>query len=204
VLKIDLEELEKRAQIVADDSEGILPYCLAFYQLSIHYSAERCIESFYHYEEIKNQDVEPDYLVSVVQEAVGHAAALSRYFWPSSIGSKKQANLKILKEKRGENLRKIFQLNEDSPLYNRDLRNAWEHFDERLDVYLLENISGMFYPTCVIGSHTQADDPIGHIFKLLDPEAECLVLMGEKYFFAPIRNEVVRIFDHLYKDKSED
>lgn len=51
----------------------------------------------------------------------------------------------------------------------------------------------MFFPTCKIGSHHLADDPVEQFFKLLDIEAECLVLMGEKYFFAPIREEVERI-----------
>lgn len=37
--------------------------------------------------------------------------------------------------------------------------------------------------------------PVGQIFKLLDPEEECLVLMGEKYFFIPIYEEVLRIFN---------
>ena len=51
----------------------------------------------------------------------------------------------------------------------------------------------MFFPSCKIGSHTLADDPTGHIFKLLDIDSECLVLMGGKYFFAAIRDEVKRI-----------
>lgn len=199
--KINNEELERRAKLVAEDSEGILPYYEAFYLLSIHYSAGRCLQSFEKYEQLKNQKINPDDLVSVIQEAVGHAAALSRYFWPSPLGRKNQENLKQLKENRGEKLRKSFGLTENSPLYNRDLRNAWEHFDERLDVYLLENDAGMFFPTCTIDSHILADDPVGHIFKLLDPEAECLVLMGHKYFFSPIRSEVQRIFNAIFDEK---
>jgi hypothetical protein len=137
--EINDEEKEKRAAIVADRG-GILPYCEAFYLLSIHYSAGRCLESFEKYEKFKNQEVEPDYLVSIIQEAVGHAAALSRYFWPSPQGRKNQPNLTRLKKERGKKLRHSFGLTEDSPLYNRDLRNAWEHFDERLDVYLQSNM----------------------------------------------------------------
>jgi len=196
--ELTAEEKEKRAAVVANEYAGILPYCEAFYLLSIHYSAERCLESFQKYEEIKTQKVDPDYLVSIVQEAVGHAAALSRYFWPSPQGRKKQPHLLRLKSERGKKLRKSFGLNDASSLYNRELRNAWEHFDERLDMYLLETDSGMFFPKSIIGSHTKADDPLGHIFKLLDPEEECLVLMGCKYFFAPIRDEVVSIYNEIF------
>ena len=132
----DKNELERRAKIVAEQYDGILPYYEAFYLLSIHYCADRCLEAFHQYDQLKKEDVIPEYLISLVQEAVGHAAALSRYFWPSPIGRKNQKNFQLLKSKRGEKLRESFELNEKSPLYNRDLRNAWEHFDERLDQYL--------------------------------------------------------------------
>lgn len=55
----------------------------------------------------------------------------------------------------------------------------------------------MFFPMSQIGSHFEADNPINRVFKLLDPNEECLVLMGKKYFFAPIRDEVVTIYEHL-------
>lgn len=199
----DAKELENRAKIIADDYDGILPYYEAFYLLSLHYSADRCLEAFYRYEQIKGKDVPPDYLVSVIQEAVGHAAALSRYFWPSLGGKKNQKNLQLLKSKRGEKLRESFDLDGDSPLFNREMRNAWEHFDERLDKYLAGRDSGMFFPTCTIGSHKFADDPVDQYFKLLDIQSECLVLMGVKFFFAPIRSEVERIaskIDEFYKN----
>lgn len=191
--ELDNDEREKRAAIVCNDYDGIIPYCESFYLHSILYSAGRCLESFERYEHFKDEEVSPEYLVSIIQEAVGHAAALSRYFWPSYQGKKKQSNLKCLKQARGEKLCDSFGLTKESPLYHRDLRNAWEHFDERLDIYLLENEAGCFFPKCTLSRHTLADDPIGHIFKLLDKDAECLVLMGYKYFFAPIREEVKHI-----------
>lgn len=188
--KLNDREKARRASIVIKDYSGIVPQSEAFYLHSIIYSAKRCLDSFAEYELLKNKDVDAEYLVSIVQEAVGHAAALSRYFWPSLQRSRNEQPLEQVKEKRGEKLREAFGLTKVSPLHNRDLRNAWEHFDERLDAYLLESDMGYFFPTCLIGSHTLADDPIGHIFKLLDPESECLVLMGSKYFFAPIHGEV--------------
>ncbi len=197
LLEPDAKELERRAKVVAEECDGIQPSTLIFYQFSIRYSAERCIDAFWHYEEALKANAEPDYLVSVIQEAVGHAAALSRYFWPSPVGAKKKPEQLKLKRKRGEFLRNLFNLTDDSPLYNRDLRNAWEHFDERLDIYLIEKVSGMFFPMSQVGSHHEADNPINRVFKLLDPNEECLVLMGKKYFFVPIRDEVVRIYNQF-------
>lgn len=190
---MDTQELERRALICVNDYNGIIPYVEAFYIHSIIYSASRCLDSFYRYEALKDTKISADELISIVQEAVGHSAALSRYFWPSPIGKKKQPNLTKMKEIRGDKLRRAFGLDNNSVLYNRDLRNAWEHFDERLDSYFLENDAGYFFPNCIIGSHKLADDPVGHIFKILDIEEECLVLLGTKFFFSPIKESVKEV-----------
>lgn len=196
-----LEELEERAEYIVETLDGMQPPHVAFYIESISYSAGRCIESFLEYERVRNDKISPDYLVSILQEAVGHAGALSKYFWPAPMKVKGRKKFKELILKRGEYLRKMFDLDESSPLYNRDLRNAWEHFDERLDDYLLNCDAGYFFPCCIIDDHTLSDDPTGHIFKLLDPKSECLVLMGQKFFFRPIWDEVNRIFGHLQKNQ---
>lgn len=48
-------------------------------------------------------------------------------------------------------------------------------------------------PGCLIESHEIADDPAGYTFKVLDPKAECLVLLGERFFYGEIREEVMRV-----------
>jgi len=186
------EELEQRALQTAEECGGIQPMHTPFYTLSISYSAERSLAAFDLYEHLLEHAADPATLISVVQEAVGHAGALSRYFWPSPTG--KRNNQYELKLARGKKLREMYKITEDSPLANRELRNAWEHFDEKLDAYVLSNDAGYFFPTPIINSHTLADDPVGKIFKLLDPENHCLVLLGQKFFFEPIRNEVERVF----------
>lgn len=192
---MDKQELERRAEILLRDYRGILPHAEAFFLHSIIYSARRALRAFEEYEALTRDQDHAEQLVSAVQEAVGHAGALSRYFWPSKVGFNAKRPLDRIKDCRAEKLRTSFNLTEKSPLYNRSLRNAWEHFDERLDAYLIENDSGYFFPGCVLDTHTLADDPMGHLFKLIDPAAECLVLLGEKYFFAPIREEVRTVFD---------
>jgi hypothetical protein len=189
---ITIEEMELRALQTVKACGGIQPMHAPFYTLSIGYSAERCLSAFDLYERLLESGAEPAALISAVQEAVGHAGALSRYFWPSPTG--KRNNQYELKLARGKKLRDMYKVNEDSPLANRELRNAWEHFDEKLDSYVLSNDAGYFFPTPIMESHTLADNPIGKIFKLIDPHNHCLVLLGKKFFFEPIRCEVEKIF----------
>lgn len=170
--------------------EGISPPCEIFYVHSLDYSASRCLEAFERYEDAKKEDSEPELLISNVQEAIGHAASLSRYFWPSPRGKKSE-----VRKLRGKKLRKAFMLSEASPLYDRELRNAWEHFDERLDDYMLENLGGLFLPVSAASTLEEIELVTGyaHIFKMIVPQDDCLILLGGKYFFAPIKVEVERV-----------
>ena len=148
------EELEQRALQTAEECGGIQPMHTPFYTLSISYSAERALAAFDLYEHLLEHAADPAALISVVQEAVGHAGALSRYFWPSPTG--KRNNQYELKLARGKKLREMYKITDDSPLANRELRNAWEHFDEKLDAYVLSNDAGYFFPTPIINSHSLA------------------------------------------------
>ncbi len=123
-----------------------------------------------------------------IQEALTHAAALSRFFWP--VGKKNR-----LAQARGKRLREVFAMNDDSALRFRDLRNAFEHYDENLDRYLLEDNSGYFFPTPLIDNHELADEALGNIFKLVDPNGGICVLLGRKFEYRTIQREIKRILD---------
>ena len=58
-------------------------------------------------------------------------------------------------------------MSDNSSLKGRNLRNALEHFDERLDLFLLEDDTGIFFPSAIIGGHELADEPTPRIFKLV-------------------------------------
>jgi len=201
--KYSKEEIKSRAEKLSSLG-GIQPHAEVFYIYSILYSSDRCLEAFKRYDQMKIGNDSASVLISTVQEAIAHAAALSRFFWPSEIGGKNTNEMGKLKRQRAEKLREKFDLNDTSVLKNRNLRNAWEHFDEKLDYYLLQNEAGYFFPTPLIDDHTLADDPVGKIFKLLDPVNECFVLLNEKYFYNSIREEVQKIYNKaLSKAKNE-
>ncbi len=195
VSELNESELERRAIVVTENFAGINPLFEAFYIRSVLYSASRAREAFERFTALQTSDDTAQNQVSLIHEALGHAAALSRFFWPSNIGGRRMKALKSLKEARAKKMREAFSLTDDSPLKNRTLRDCLEHFDERLDEYLLKNHGGYFFPDAIIGDAELADDAIGHIFKLVDPNSSCFVLLGEKYFFEGIKKEVYRIYE---------
>jgi hypothetical protein len=182
--KLNDEELKEREAALVEQYGGILPYYEAFYIESISYAADRCEDAFRRFDAAVTGTGAEAVILATIQEALTHAAALSRFFWPTK---------GRLFEARGERLREAFDLSDASPLKPRDLRNAFEHFDERLDRFLLLAPVGYFFPSPIVGSHQLADEDLANIFKLVDPEKGICVVLGKKFEFQTIRTEVQKI-----------
>ena len=177
--------------MVINDYDGMLPYNEAFYICSIIYAAEAAYVAYARYEGQCKAGRDHSAAASAIHEALGHAAALSRFFWPV------RANR--LTKARGQRLREAFQVSDESPLQARGLRNALEHYDERLDEFLLGDCVGMILPEPLIGPVDLATDPVGKVFKLLDPDQGIFVILGEAFQFEPIIAEVGRILERAYE-----
>jgi hypothetical protein len=126
-----------------------------------------------------------------LQNIVLNAAALSRYFWP----------VRKNHHWRGGQLREVFQINENSALYSRDLRNAIEHFDEKLDAYLEGGIAGQILPE-YIGPFSESTGIPIHIFRGYYVDTGVFQLLDNRYEVQPIIDEVARI-DHQLRKMNE-
>ena len=184
---INKEERKARAKQVVDQHKGIVPMYVGFYLQGILYAAGRADAAFIRFEAALKADVDPAEVVASVHEALGHTAALSRFFFP--------AHKRPLADARATNLRKTFAVENASPLMDRELRNALEHFDERLDDYLLGDIVGHIFPGPLIDDSELANEPGGHVFRLVNPAKQIFVLLGRTHNFAAVRLEVHRIAD---------
>jgi len=80
--------LDSRANEIVSEWSGIFAPYEAFYIHSILYSADRVLEAFERYESLRSKAASGPDQVSAIHEALGHAASLSRYFWPSESGRK--------------------------------------------------------------------------------------------------------------------
>jgi len=125
-------------------------------------------------------------LLNELQNVILQAAALSRYFWPARQGH----------ETRAKQLRDALDVTEDNPLKNRDLRNEIEHFDEKLDAYLAEGITGHIIPEFV-GPRPQSDGMAAHIFRAYYLDVGLFEMLGKCYELQPLAHEIVRVHDRL-------
>ena len=94
---------------------------------------------------------------------------------------------------RAIRLRTAFNVEEISILRDRKIRNALEHFDEKLDEFFLLEQAGNFFPTAIVDNHHIADEPTSKFFKLVDPDAGIFVLLNEKFEFSKVRLEISHI-----------
>lgn len=123
-----------------------------------------------------------------VQTLALQAAALSRYLWP--------ARMKKLHLLRAARLRTGLGVTEDSCLSKRDLRNALEHFDERLDEFCRTLVAGVILPTYVGPLDKQHDVP-RHLFRAYYTDIGVFEVLGDRFEMVPILEEVEELHERL-------
>lgn len=121
-----------------------------------------------------------------LQNMVLQAAALSRYFWP----------VRKIFHARGQFLRETFALDDTSPLHDRALRNAMEHFDERLDAYIASGVVGFIFPEYV-GRRPADDEVPGHFFRAFFLDVGTFRLLDEEFAMRPLADELIFVHEHL-------
>lgn len=138
-------------------------------------------------------------LLGEMQNITIHAGSISRFLWPSPTKDKEMSESHKI---RGETLRKVLDVNDNSPLKNRGLRNAIEHFDERLDKYLSSEITGNIFPEYV-GPRPEDDGVPRHIFRAYFIDDYTFVLLNEEFDLFPLIDEVYRVAKILEGFKSK-
>jgi len=127
-----------------------------------------------------------EHLQIIIQEA----AALSRYLWPVRSG-KQQVH-----ERRGKEIRLSLDIAEDNALKDRNLRNHIEHFDEKLDEYLLRGSAGEIIPQDVRAEIPISEVPL-HIFKGFYINQRVFILLGKQYEILPLVSAIEEIHEKL-------
>jgi antitoxin component of MazEF toxin-antitoxin module len=125
-----------------------------------------------------------DRILNPVQNIIQQGAALSRYFWPSGKSDRRAKRAKLLKEQ--------ILVSEQSALKSRTLRNIIEHFDEKLDDYLAEGITGQIIPEFVGDLSGDREVQI-HVFRGFDPATTTFEILGNKFEVGPIVAEIMQI-----------
>ena len=157
--------------------------CIAFCAQSAARSIEAVADLMEQVEAAKSvnplDEVDPEAVLNELQNVVLQGAAVSRYFWP----------VRDTFKSRGEALRTQYGITEQSPLRSRDLRNAIEHFDERLDEYLSKGIVGTIIPH-YLGPTPKRSDVPRHFFRAYFVDTGVFEMLGQQYEIEPLSREL--------------
>jgi hypothetical protein len=91
------------------------------------------------------RDGDYDLQMYSIQAFLVAAANVSKLLWPSPFQSKcgeEKPESAVFAEQRGEELRKLLSMSDDSPLHSRAFRNHVEHYDERMDDWVTSKDRG--------------------------------------------------------------
>ncbi|MFL7963229.1 hypothetical protein ACEI36_13440 [Pseudomonas kielensis] len=182
---------------MTDNPREIWPPAKIFYIHSMLFATNSAMQSF----DVLNAEfegVEGDVIFEQVgalnfskildglQNVVLQAGVISKYFWP----------IRSSHHWRGHALREAFGISDDHPLKSRSLRDAIEHFDERLDRYLEHEVIGVVLPEYV-GPRPQDSGVSGHFFRAYFIEEGVFRLLNEEYKIAPIADALLAIHSQL-------
>lgn len=164
--------------------EAIWPQAVVFYVDALAFNVREALKSFMTAFEIlgllegsvAQEEFDQDTVLNQLQNAIVHAGAVSRFFWPPTASGKEGRKA----EARGIRLRQILEVQDADALSDRRLRNAIEHFDERLDRYLARGIVGFIIPHYV-GQTIEPSGIPGHIFRAFYTDTLLFEIVGQSY-----------------------
>ncbi len=182
------------------ENYAIQPHCEAFFIIGMLFNCESAMDSIEDINTIfdaaqkkENADIIDECMNSILnnlQNIISQGASLSRFFWPSQAGEQK------IHKKRAKYLREVFEVNENSPLKNRTLRNAIEHFDEKLDIYFQKPEVG-FFLNKYIGPEPDRNGVKNHFFRAYFIDTATFEILGQKLKIEPLVEEIYSIYEKL-------
>jgi len=194
-MTLDDEERKRRARLIVDEYQGIHPPWEILYISHIQSTCRASLAAFNRFEELAiapRGQQDPGAAFEALGLALAHSAAVSRFFKPSRQG------IAGISRARGDRLARAFAVGPSSALNDRGLRDAIEHYDERLDEYLLNPQYGNTIGIGIGGPAPPLNDaafPLRWV-NIVDGRAQ---ILGQEYDYSNTKREIMRVL--LLADK---
>jgi hypothetical protein len=100
-------------------------------------------------------------------------------------------------EKRGIELRTFLEINDDSALKNRDLRNLFEHFDEYADDWFAAEERGRFSDRAVGSTEGWVIPTEDERLRIFDPETWTMTCFGQDYKLGSANQAAYELYEKI-------
>jgi hypothetical protein len=117
-----------------------------------------------------------------IQSILVAAGNVSKILWPQ----KKCAA-------RGEKLRKLLNIDQNNLLADRKFRNHFEHYDERIEAWFVENPSAVYRDTVIDPFKSICRQTLANNHRVYDPLTQTLTFRGDSVDLAAVLNELDEI-----------
>ncbi|MEW6455265.1 MAG: hypothetical protein AB1410_00940 [Acidobacteriota bacterium] len=129
-------------------------------------------------------NINSDIVWYAIQNFLVAIGNISKIFWPS----KKES------QKRGEELRKSLGIEDNSPIHPRNFRNHFEHFDERLETWIMSSKRHNFVDSNIGLSNMIAGIDTEDFLRNFEDTTWALTFRGDKYELKPIINAIYDLY----------
>lgn len=102
-------------------------------------------------------------------------------------------------EARGEKLRKLYGVEESSPLKGKRFRNHFEHFDERIDDWVASSKRMCFVDSNIGPKGSIVGPDKTDYFRNFDPAKCTLSYAGEDYELTPVHEAIKSLYEKVTK-----
>ncbi len=125
-----------------------------------------------------------------VQGILLAAGNISKLFWP---GNSRSVN-------RGNELRTLLSVNDQSALAPRTFRNHFEHFDERLEQWASSSTRHNIVDSSVLPPGVIQGIDAGDFLRNLDPTTWSVTFRGDSYDLRPVVQEITRLWQRVTQE----
>ena len=124
-----------------------------------------------------------DHVWYSIQSLLVATGNVSKLLWPSRRAS----------SARGDTLRQMLQVRNDSPLFSRVCRNHFEHFDDRLEAWAISVHTHLVVDSNIGSLRSIRGGPLSFYVRNFDPSTETLTFHDEVYELRPIINALEKL-----------
>lgn len=132
---------------------------------------------------------------AALQAFLTAAANISKLLWPEPRDARNFPD-------RRPQLWQSFNISLPSPLESRDLRNHFEHFDQRLDEFFHANPGGSMFDMNLLSVDVMASVPPGAMYRNFDPDTMCVWFGGQVFTLRPVIRAILAL-DPVAQEKAE-
>jgi hypothetical protein len=150
-------------------------------------------------EVFKSMPVDQNRLFMSVQSFLVSSAMVSKLAWPETKNAEQRAADPVAQwtKDRGKKVRAALKLNKTSALHSKELRNTFEHYDERLDKFTSKSYNTFTLNWTVTTSSSVAAAMGDHedmpMVTWIDPDTLTVRIMTAKTSLRDINAEVQRV-----------